>query len=68
MSDRDNRPVPQDCPFCFNLAEIETDHIAGIVFVVCTGDHDCGMLGPSRKTVEAAVQAWNRIRVEDANG
>ncbi len=49
------------CPFCGKLVRLE---VSFECFIVCSF---CDFIGPARKTIRGAIQAWNRIRVEPVN-
>jgi hypothetical protein len=47
------------CRCCGSDGEIEEFMI--VIFAVCCAAFECRVVGPSRKTPEEAVQAWNDL-------
>jgi hypothetical protein len=52
---------PQDCPNCGMRPLLEGKDLAPSISVLCT---NCWLSGPYAETADAAVEVWNRIRVE----
>jgi Lar family restriction alleviation protein len=51
---------PNNCQFC-GSENVVTKSVYEDIFVEC---EDCAMMSPDRQTEEAAIAAWNRIKVE----